>query len=260
MMRGILRDTFLEIKDRKALIIYGVFTVLGILGVMVSRSSSISISTNGEEIAPEIAGLVWTGVNTFVWFLYAMSIFSVIGLIPRMLERGRAEFYLSKPISRDMLFANKLISVWLIYSFLIIASSLIVIGVAALIHSPFEPGIFLSPLIHVGIFAVWLIVIGLFGILTGSQTTTIILVVSLWIAQMILSGYENFLKLFDSEVIKTTVTALYYILPKSTVIGGIGRDLIFGKTIESWEPVWTTALFALTAYLAALAFFRRKSF
>lgn len=260
MMRGILRDTFLEIKDRKALVIYSVFTVLGILGVMVSRSSTIHIETNGEAMPPELTGLVWTGVNTFVWFLYAMSIFSVIGLIPRMLERGRAEFYLSKPISRDMLFANKLASVWIIYSLLMIASSLIVIGVAAIIHSPFEPGILLSPLIHVGIFAVWLIVIGLFGILTGSQTTTIILTVSLWIAQMILSGYENFLKLFDSEVIKTTVTTLYYILPKSTVIGGIGRNLIFGQPVESWEPVWTTVIFAIVAYMAALAFFRRKSF
>ncbi len=260
MMRGILRDTFLEIKDRKALVIYSVFTVLGILAVMVSRSSTISITTNGEEIPQELVGLVWSGVNTFIWFLYAMSIFSVIGLIPRMIEKGRAEFYLSKPISRDMLFANKLISVWLIYSFLMIASSLVVIGIAAMVHSPFEPGILLSPLIHVGIFAVWLIVIGLFGILTGSQTTTIILTVSLWIAQMILSGYENFLKLFDSEIIKTIVTTLYYILPKSTVIGGIGKELIFGKPIESWEPVWTTALFAITAYIAALAFFRRKSF
>jgi hypothetical protein len=53
---------------------------------------------------------------------------------------------------------------------------------------------------------------------------------------------------------------LYYTLPKTSDISVIIRHLITNQPVDSWMPVWSTALFGGVALALGLWRFQRRSF
>ena len=67
-------------------------------------------------------------------------------------------------------------------------------------------------------------------------------------------------RLLSSETSRNIWNGLYYTLPKIYVVGAITVDLVRGKGVESWMPVWSSALFAVAMLSAAVAVFRNRDF
>jgi hypothetical protein len=56
------------------------------------------------------------------------------------------------------------------------------------------------------------------------------------------------------------VRVLYYVLPKISDVSVIIRHLILNQPVESWMPVWSSALFGAAALLLGIWKFQRRSF
>ncbi|MDQ2901363.1 MAG: hypothetical protein M3Y07_16435, partial [Acidobacteriota bacterium] len=64
----------------------------------------------------------------------------------------------------------------------------------------------------------------------------------------------------SSEWQRNVVRFFYYALPKIVDIGGIGRKLILGTPVESWMPVWSTALFGIALLSAGILIFSKRDY
>jgi hypothetical protein len=53
---------------------------------------------------------------------------------------------------------------------------------------------------------------------------------------------------------------LYYILPKVYDLGRISREIVLGRPIASWMPVWTSALFGIAVLSTGLYAFSKRNY
>ena len=60
--------------------------------------------------------------------------------------------------------------------------------------------------------------------------------------------------------LRNVVRGLYYALPKVWDLGNIGRQLVIGTPVESWAPLWSSALFGAAILAAGLAVFARRNY
>ena len=103
-MRGITRDTVVELFDRKVIYIYAVVTVVALLILMLMRlaetklGGEFNIATEdmgqlsallGEPLVHMLAG--------FMSFLVFLTVIATARLAPHMFLKGRADDYRSKP-------------------------------------------------------------------------------------------------------------------------------------------------------------------
>jgi hypothetical protein len=56
------------------------------------------------------------------------------------------------------------------------------------------------------------------------------------------------------------VAGLYYLLPKIPDGGNILRQVIMGLPIDSWMPIWSTAIFGMVALGSGLWIFSKRNF
>ena len=114
-MFGIFHDTFSELLNRKTLVFYIVVTALTILIVLgsgaigVGGDAQIDIEINKQDVNDAFGNPVMRGFGSYVYFLIFLTVMAIAGLIPNMLVKGRADYYLSKPYSRTSFFLNKLV-------------------------------------------------------------------------------------------------------------------------------------------------------
>ncbi len=76
----------------------------------------------------------------------------------------------------------------------------------------------------------------------------------------ILSQKTTIEKLLDSEWSRDVVRVAYYVLPKSAEVSVIMRHLILHQPVESWMPVWSSALFGAAVLSLGIWLFQRRSF
>jgi hypothetical protein len=76
----------------------------------------------------------------------------------------------------------------------------------------------------------------------------------------ILAQKNTIERLLSSEWSRDVVRVLYYALPKTSDISVMVRNVILGQPVQSWMPVWSTALFGAAALALALWRFERRSF
>lgn len=266
-MTGLTRDTLNELIDRKIIWVFAIVTLitlgLTILGGMAA--DNIRIQTGGsaggdqlvnQTIESQLAG----GLDMFLWFIMWIAILGTAGVIPTMLERGRAEYYLAKPLSRARLLTGKLLGIWLVYGGIIVLCALLLIGVWWAMLSVFNLGnlwVIGGMLLE---FAIMLAILGLVGVMSGSFAFSLIAVFFFWVAQKLLMHRELVYKLTNNEIVERTLDTLYYVIPKFSQHEELFVNLANQQTVESWLPLWTTALFGLAAYVAALSLFRRKDY
>jgi ABC-type transport system involved in multi-copper enzyme maturation permease subunit len=122
------------------------------------------------------------------------------------------------------------------------------------------PGFVLSSVFTIFIFAVLLALIALVGVLWESAAVAIMATFALMIITPILAQKSTIERLLSSEWSRDVVRVLYYTLPKTSDISVIVRDVILGRPVQSWMPIWSTALFGAVALALALWRFERRSF
>lgn len=265
-MIPIFFDTLSELLSRKVLYLFAFVTLLmlglvyltGEIGGDITGPSGSEVQMEAllGPMAPWIAE-VFSRVMTVLMFL---AVLASVGLIPAAMEKGRAEFYLCRPISRATYLVGKLASIWIIYGAVALLSGMITYGVTAAVHGIFDGRIVLLFAVYWIDFAIWLCIVGFAGVISGSTVWAMTAAFGIWIAQWLLSFHEGIASLISSKIIGNLIELLYYIVPKTGEIGGVAVSLAIGQGSTDWMPLWSSLLFAAALLLLALWAFRRHDY
>jgi ABC-type transport system involved in multi-copper enzyme maturation permease subunit len=269
--KALVADTFREAFARRvfwgffgcctALLLFLVF----IMRVDVVQGALATVTIFGQTgPARDVQSLVQGTQYVIAMILYfagmALSVFASAGLVSAVFEPGRIELLLSKPVSRRHLLLGRYLG-----NVLVVAANIAWLVVGSWIIFGVKTGVWgwgfpLSALFTVFIFAVLLSVLVLCGVLWDSAAIGIMAAFAMMVITPILAQKTLIERLLDSEWSRDVVRVLYYVLPKTSDISLIVRDLIRGQAIESWMPVWSTALFGVAVLAAGLWRFERRSF
>ncbi len=268
---ALITDTFREAFARRvfwgffgcctALLLFLVF----IMRVDVVQGALATITIFGQTGRTQDVQSLVVGTQTVIaMVLYfagmALAVFASAGLVSAMFEPGRIELLLSKPVSRPHLLLGRYMGNVLVVAANIawlVGGSWVIFGVKTGVWGWGFP---VSALFTVFIFAVMLSVLVLCGVLWDSAAVGIMAAFAIMVITPILAQKNIIERLLDSEWSRNVVRVLYYVLPKTSDVSLIIRHLILGQAIESWMPVWSTALFGLAILGAGVWRFGRRSF
>jgi ABC-type transport system involved in multi-copper enzyme maturation permease subunit len=269
---ALIRDTFREAFARK--IFWGLFGLstamilffLFLLRIDLVEGGLAAVSAFGRTISPtadveKLVRGVYGGIATFLytWGMF-LAVFASAGLIPSVLEPGRIELLLSKPVSRTHILLGRYVGNVLVVSCNIVY---LVLGVWTILG--FKTGMW-SPLFLVSIattifaFAVLLSVVILIGVLFESAALSTMVAGALMFMSLILAQTTIMLRLLSSEWSRQVWRTLYYSLPKVYDLGKMTLDAIQSRTFDGFMPIWTSALFAAVVLAGALMIFARRDF
>jgi len=261
-MFAILYDTFSELLSRKALYIFIGITLIGMLMTLGTHSLSNQLGGgqgDAGEMTEEMVVSILKGTSWIAGLLTYLAIFLAAGQFPKMLIRGRADFYLSNPMSRPMLMLCKAFAVWLVYGGMVVISVIINYIFSGLIIGGLDVRILYVVAMNLVNFAVWVSIMVLIGIWTGSTGFSIVTVFVVMTLQSLLAMHENFATIINSKVANSIVLVLYYIFPKNTEIGEMANDLISGYPID-WLPLWSSLAFVALLFMISADIFKRKDY
>ena len=269
---ALIRDTFREAFARK--IFWGLFGLsllmvlffLFLLKIDIVEGAVATVSLFGRtadrmtDVDRLVRG-VYGGIATFLytWGMF-LAVFASAGLIPSVMEPGRIELLVSKPVSRTHIllgrYAGNVLVVSCNVAFLVLGIWTI-LGVKTGIWSPM---FLVSIATTIFIFAVLLAVVVLVGVLFDSAALSTMVTVALMIISPILAQTSMMMRLLSSEWSRSIWRTLYYALPKVYDLGKMTLDAIQSRTFSGFMPIWTSALFGAAVLSAALMIFSRRDF
>jgi ABC-2 type transport system permease protein len=269
---ALIRDTFREALARK--IFWGLFALstlmilffLFLLRIDIVSGASATISLFGQQTRgnPDIDRVVRGVYGAIATFLYTwgmfLAVFASAGLIPSVLEPGRIELLLSKPLSRTHILLGRFIGNVLVIS---LNSAYLVLGVWAILGLKtgiWSPAFLIAIATTTFIFAVLLSVVVLIGVIFESAALATMVTVALMIISPILAQTSLMMRLLSSEWSRNLWKTLYYSLPKVYEMGKMTLDAIQSRTFGGFTPIWTSAVFGVVMLGAALWIFQRRDF
>ena len=202
----------------------------------------------------------WVSIFLYIWGTF-LAIFASSGLIPSVLEPGRIALLLSKPITRGTLLMGRFFGNLLVIALndvYLIVSIWIILGLKTHI---WEPRFLWAIPVALFIFAVMLSVVVLTGVLTESAALSVMLAFALILLSTILAQRDNAARLLSSGWSRQLWSASYWIVPKVYDLGAAMKQIVlYDRQVDWWTPVWSSAIFAIAVFSAALALFRRRDF
>jgi len=269
---ALIRDTFREAFARK--IFWGLFGLsvlmilffLFLLKIDLVEGGLAAISLFGRTANPatdvdRLVRGVYGGIATFLytWGMF-LAVFASAGLIPSVLEPGRIELLLSKPVSRTHILLGRYVGNVLVVSCNIVFLVLGVWTILGVKTGIWSKTFLVSIATTVFAFAVLLSVVVFIGVLFESAALSTMVAVALMIMSPILAQTSTMLRLLSSEWSRQIWRTLYYALPKVYDLGKMTLDAIQSRTFNGYMPIWTSALFAAVVLAGALAIFVRRDF
>ncbi|HSM79009.1 MAG TPA: ABC transporter permease subunit [Bryobacteraceae bacterium] len=268
---AIIRDTFREALARK--IFWGLFGLtallilffLFVMKIDIVEGATATISLFGKSGPQRQTDQLIRGVYGFVaTFLYTwgmfLAVFASAGLIPSILEPGRIELLLSKPVSRTHILLGRFAGNVLVVSCNVI---LLVLGVWLIFGVKtglWPPAFLISIPTTIFIFSVLLTVVALVGVLWESTALATMVTVALMILSPILAQEKTMMKLLSSEWSRDLWRTLYYVFPKVYDLGWMTLSAIRDRAVDSYQPVATSAVFGIVILGAAIYTFARRDF
>ncbi|MBZ5607771.1 MAG: ABC transporter permease [Acidobacteriia bacterium] len=269
---ALIRDTFREAFARK--IFWGLFGLSALMilfflfllkiDLVEGAMATVSLfgrSTNAPTDVDRLVRGVYGGIAAFLytWGMF-LAVFASAGLIPSVLEPGRIELLLSKPVSRTHILLGRFAG-----NVLVISSNVafLVLGVWTILGVKtgiWSPAFLISIATTVFIFAVLLTVVVLIGVLFESAALSTMISVALMIMSPILAQTSTMLRLLSSEWSRQIWRTLYYALPKVYDVGRMTLDAIQSRTFDGYMPIWSSALFGAVVMSAAIAIFAKRDF
>lgn len=269
---ALIRDTFREAFARKifsglfglstAIILFFLFLLK--IDIVEGASATVSLfgrSSNRVMDLDRIVGGVYAAIAGFLYtFGMFLAVFASSSLLPSVLEPGRIEVLVSKPISRSRILLGRYIG-----NVLVVSSNIIYLVLGVWIILGLKTGIWsLAFLVAIATtifaFAVLLSVVAFVGVLFESAALATMITVALMIMSPILAQTEIMMRLLSSEWARQTWRMLYYALPKVYDLGRMTLDAIQDRTFAGWLPIWTSALFGAVVLSGALAIFAKRDF
>ena len=269
---ALVRDTFREAFARR--IFWGFFGcatallvfLLFILRIDVVEGARATVSLFGQTSrkTQDVGELVTRAQAVIAMVLYfagmALSVFASAGLVAAVFEPGRIELLLSKPVSRTHLLLGRYVG-----NLLVVAANVVYLVVGSWVIFGIKTGVWgwgfpLSSLCTIFTFSVMLAFIVLIGVLWDSSAIAIMATFAIMIVTPILAQRHTIERLLSSEWSRDVLRVCYYVLPKTSEISQIIWRMIIRQPIESWMPVWSTAIFGAVALCLGLWRFQRRTF
>lgn len=269
---ALVRDTFREAFARR--IFWGFFAcatallafLLFILRIDVVEGARATVSLFGQTSrkTQDVGELVTRAQAVIAMVLYfagmALSVFASAGLVAAVFEPGRIELLLSKPVSRAHLLLGRYVG-----NLLVVAANVVYLVVGSWVIFGIKTGVWgwgfpLSSLCTIFTFSVLLAFIVLIGVLWDSSAIAIMATFAIMIVTPILAQRQTIERLLSSEWSRDVLRVCYYVLPKTSEISQIIWRMIIRQPIESWMPVWSTAIFGAVALGLGLWRFQRRTF
>lgn len=269
---ALIRDTFREAFARR--IFWGLFGLstlmilffLFLLRIDLVEGGMATLSLFGREArriddVDRVVRGVYGGIATFLytWGMF-LAVFASAGLVPSVLEPGRIELLLSKPISRTHILLGRYVGNILVVSCNVI---FLVLGVWTILGAKtgiWSPGFLIAIATTIFIFAVLLSVVVFVGVLFESAALSTMVTVALMILSPILAQTNFMMRLLSSEWARQIWKALYYSLPKVWDVGRMTLDAIQRNPFRGFLPIWSSALFAVIVLSGAVWIFSRRDF
>ena len=269
---ALIHDTFREAFARK--IFWGLFglSIVMILFFLfllkidiveggVATVSLFGGSNNRTRDVDQIVRGVYGGIATFLytWGMF-LSVFASSGLIASVLEPGRIELLVSKPVSRTHILLGRYAGNVLVVSCNVIFLVLGIWTILGLKTGIWSVTFLISIATTIFIFAVLLGVVVLIGVLFESSALATMVTVALMIMSPILAQTSLMMRLLSSEWSRGIWRTLYYSLPKVYDMGKMTLDAIQSRSFSGFMPIWTSAVFGALMLSAALVVFSRRDF
>jgi ABC-2 type transport system permease protein len=269
---ALIRDTFREALTRKIFwVLFGLSTLMILFFLFVLRidivagaTATVSLfgrQTQGNPNADRMVRGVYGSIATFLYtFGMFLAVFASAGLVPSVLEPGRIELLLSKPLSRAHLLLGRFLGNILL---VLLNSTYLVLGVWTILGVKtgiWSPAFLIAIATTTFIFAVLLSVVILVGVRLESAAAATMITVALMIISPILAQTNLMMRLLSSEWSRNLWRALYYAFPKVYELGKITLDAIQSGTFAGFTPIWTSALFGIAMLGRALWVFQRRDF
>ena len=269
---ALVRDTFREAFARR--IFWGFFGcatallvfLLFIMRIDVVQGANATVSLFGQTSGKltNVNDMVNRAQAVIAMVLYfagmALSVFASAGLVAAVFEPGRIELLLSKPVSRTHLLLGRYIG-----NVLVVAANVVYLVLGSWTIFGVKTGVWgwgfpLSSLCTIFTFSVLLAFIVLIGVLWDSSAVAIMATFAIMIVTPVLQQRHTIERLLSSEWSRDVVRVCYYVLPKTSEISQIIWRMIIHQPIESWMPVWSTAIFGVVALGLGLWRFQRRTF
>ena len=269
--RALVVDTFREASARK--IIWGFFgcsTVLILFFLLIVKIDVVqgAIATmtifgktgQTQDVNRAVRG-AHAGIAALLYgFGMLLAILASAGLIPTIFEPGRIELLLSKPIERWHILLGRYLGNLLVIAlniFYPVLTLWIIFGVKT---GVWTAGFLWGSVLTLFMFAVYLSVILLVGVVWESAVVATMITFGMIILSLIVFNKTMIERLLSSEWSRDIVRGLYYLLPKVIDIGQILGKIVQEQPVESWMPVWSTALFGMACLGGGLWLFQRRNF
>jgi ABC-type transport system involved in multi-copper enzyme maturation permease subunit len=269
---ALVTDTFREALARKIFWgLYGLSTLLivfflFIMKIDVVEGAIATISLFGQSVdrsfgVADLVRRIYAGVAAFL-FIWGtlLSVFASSGLVPSVLEPGRIELLLSKPVARHHILLGRYLG-----NVLVVAanSTYLVLGVWTILG--LKTGIWSRDFLWtialtIFVFAIFLTIVLWIGVVFESAALATMITVGMAMLSIILAQRALAERLLSSEWSRQLWRSLYYLLPKFFDLGRMTRSLVLDRTVESMMPVWRSAPFAGLVLLSAIRIFARRDF
>lgn len=206
------------------------------------------------------------GIKLFLIYpLYAgglfISIFSVSGFIPSLLEKGNIDLILSKPVSRAqvilgkffggtaMVFANIFYAIFMLW---------VLMGLKFNVWD----GAFLLASISITLaFASIYSLIILIGIVTRSTIFSLVISYMIFfIFSPILSSRDSIFSFVDNGFMKTIFELLYYLIPQTSDLSTITTTFAVGNSIDNPATIFFSIIYIILILFGSIFIFNKKDF
>ena len=263
-MKGITRDCIVEMFDRKTIYIFLVVTGITILITLFTPRPNIEIQMSGNAEMDTMVNWLHNpatkALSIFLSFMVFLTVLATAGLIPNMLGKGRADFFLSRPISRSALLINKITGIWVVYGSTLVLCGIVSYAVMLVVGGTFDGKVIYLFALNLISFLIWLSITSTAGIISGSGSLSIMTALMVWAAQAILVWHQQIKDLIDSRIFGYALDITYYIVPKTGEINNLTDSLALGKTVESWMPLYSSLIFSIVIVFFAVVVFKRKNY
>ena len=271
---ALVKDTFREALARKVFWgFYGLSTLcilffLFILKIDLVAGAMATVSlfgkTTDQGIDPaELVRVVCGGIAVFLytWGL-ALAVFASGSLVPSLLEPGRIELLLSKPLSRTHLLLGRYLGILLVVAANIdwlVVGLWVILGIKTGI---WDPAFLVACASALFIFAVMLGLITLLGVLWESAALSVMVPVALMLLSPILAQEKTAARLLSSEWSRQLYRGIYHVLPKVYDLGHMTLQFVRRQPAPegAWLAVASTALFGCVTLAGGLWVFSRRDF
>jgi ABC-type transport system involved in multi-copper enzyme maturation permease subunit len=271
MMGAVIRDTLRESINRRMGLVLIVFALIvpmiliGMIRVQHTPAGKLEVAMlSFHTLPPEIFALSTFGglLVTANGFWVILGVFATAPLLMSFLEKGRADLVVAKGIPRWQLFLGHYLG-----TFALFAGTVFVFAVVPALYLWARTGVSIKQFliaisISVFTFSTVLAMMSVAAIATSHVALPIILA---FVYSLFGPGLAQRKALFYQDIItwkwaQWLMDWVYRILPKTSELVSASQKYLNTGVLDSWWPIWSSALFVVGALALSCWLMHRKEF